>query len=117
MQYLLLINKPEERWRALSDDERTQWMARYEAHGKKMLEAGVMRGGAFLEPARSATTVRVRDGKKLLTDGPFAETEEQVAGAAIIEVENLDEALAWASSHPDAEWGSVEVRPVIPWDK
>ncbi len=57
----------------------------------------------------------MRAGKRLITDGPFAETAEQVAGVAILEVENLDQALEWAAGHPDAEWASVEVRPIEPW--
>jgi len=112
MRYLLLIQKNEAAWRALSDAERAGWTARYADYGKKMMEAGITRAGAILEHTDTATTVRVRDGKRLVTDGPFAETSEQVAGLTIIEVADLDEALRWAAGHPDAEWASVEVRPV-----
>jgi hypothetical protein len=90
--------------------------ARYAAYGQEMITAGILRGGAMLEPAEAATTVRVHDGKRLVTDGPFAETEEQIAGVAIIDVPDLDAALQWAAEHPDAEWASVEVRPIIEWD-
>jgi hypothetical protein len=116
MRYLLLINKNEAAYRALSDQERTALLARYEAYGRKMMSAGVLKGGAVLELTDTATTVRVRDGKRMLADGPFAETTEQVAGIAILEVANLDEAIEWAAGHPDAEWASVEVRPVVPWE-
>ena len=112
MRYLLLIQKNEAAWRALSDEERARWMARYTEYGKKMADAGIMRAGALLEHTESATTVRVRDGKRLVTDGPFAETSEQVAGLCVIDVPDLDEAIRWAAGHPDAEWASVEVRPV-----
>ena len=115
MKYLLLINKDEAKWRALGDAQRKSIEARYESYGRKMVEAGILRGGARLETTESATTVRVRDGKRMVTDGPFAETAEQIAGVAILEVKDLDEALDWAAGHPDAEWASVEVRPVMPW--
>jgi hypothetical protein len=117
VKYLLLINKDEAAWRALSDDERAAVAARYAAYGRKMMEAGVLRGGAMLEPVESATTVRVRGGKRMVTDGPFAETVEQIAGVAIMELDNLDQAIEWAAGHPDAAWASVEIRPIVPWDE
>lgn len=117
MRYLLLINKNEAAYRALSDDERKALLARYEAYGRKMMAAGILKGGAFLDLTDTATTVRVRNAKRLVADGPFAETAEQVAGIAIIEVANLDDALEWAAGHPDAEWASVEVRPIVPWQE
>lgn len=113
MRYVLLINKDEEAYRALSEEERESLHARYAAYGKKMMDAGILRGGAMLDGTETATTVRKREGRRLLTDGPFAETVEQIAGIGIIEVADLDEAIAWAADHPDAEWGSVEVRPVF----
>jgi hypothetical protein len=73
---------------------------------------GVLRGGARLRPSRDATTVRVRDGEVLLSDGPFAESKEQIGGTALIECENLDEAIEVASKHPVAEFGVIEVRPL-----
>jgi hypothetical protein len=115
MKYLLLINKDEAKYRALSEAEREALHARYADYGRKMVVAGVLRSGAMLEPVETATTVRVRDGRRLLTDGPFAETAEQIAGLAILEVKDLDEAIAWAAGHPDAAWASVEIRPIVPW--
>lgn len=85
---------------------------RYLAYGKKMTEAKILRGGAILEPVDTATTVRIRDGKRLVTDGPFAETIEQIAGVAILEIDDLDQAIEWAAGHPDAAWASVEIRPL-----
>ena len=115
MKYLLLINKDEARFRSLPDDEREALLARYADYGGSMIAAGVLRAGAVLRPSDTATTVRVRDGKRLITDGPFAETAEQIAGVAIIEVEDLNAALDWAAGHPDAAWASVEIRPLVPW--
>jgi hypothetical protein len=117
MKYLLLINKDEAAFRALTDDQRAEVMARYAAYGQKMVAANILRGGAMLEPVDTATTVRVRAGKQLVTDGPFAETVEQIAGIAILELDNLDQAIEWAAGHPDAEWASVEIRPIVPWEK
>jgi len=114
MRYALLINKNEEAWDKLDEAGRAAWLKRYAEWGNKAVAAGVMRGGAILEHTPSATTVRKREGKILVSDGPFVETTEQVAGVAFIEVANLDAALEWAASHPDAEWGSVEVRPIVP---
>lgn len=115
MRYLLLFNKDEAKFRALGDDDRAKLIARYERYGAEMVAAGVARAGSALEPSDAATTVRVREGKRVVTDGPFAETSEQLAGYCEIEVDNLDVALDWAAKHPDAEWASVEVRPVSVW--
>lgn len=117
MKYFLLINKDEAKYRALSAEERAGWNARYAAYGKKMIASGIVQSGAMLQPTDTATTVRVRAGRRLYTDGPFAETAEHIAGVCIIDVKNLDEALEWAANHPDAEWGSVEVRPIVEWDE
>jgi hypothetical protein len=114
MRYLLLIQKDEAKFNALPEAERAKLVERYMAWGKKLAQTGKVRAGGILEHTDSATTVRVRDGKRIVTDGPFAETAEQVAGFVIIEAANLDEALEWASAHPDAEWASVEVRPLTP---
>jgi hypothetical protein len=112
MRYLLLINKDEKKYDAMSDAQKKALEQRYLEWGLKAAKAGLMRGGAKLQHTPTATTVRVREGKRLVTDGPFAETTEQVAGIAFLECDNLDQALEWAASHPDAEWASVEVRPV-----
>ncbi|SHN42762.1 YciI family protein [Cryptosporangium aurantiacum] len=80
----------------------------------EMIERGVLYGGAGLRPPADATTIRVRDGEALLTDGPFAETREQIGGFCLIECADLDEAIEIASKHPAATYGSIEVRPLIP---
>src|SRR3954447_8779112 len=83
-----------------------------EAAGK----AGVLLGGDGLQPTATATTVRVRDGERLLTDGPDAETKEQLGGFYMLECKDLDEALAWAARIPEAKTGTIEVRPVMVYD-
>ena len=91
----------------------------YEAHGRfgqAATEAGVMRGGEGLQPTATATTVRVRDGETMLTDGPFAETREQLGGFYMIECGDLDEAVRWAAQIPEAGRGSIEVRPVMDYE-
>jgi hypothetical protein len=84
-----------------------------EAAGK----AGVMLGGDGLQPVATATTVRVRDGERLLTDGPYAETKEQLGGFYMLECKDLDEALSWAARIPEAQTGAIEVRPVLNYDE
>jgi hypothetical protein len=74
-------------------------------------------GGDGLQPAATATTVRVRDGERLLTDGPYAETKEQLGGFYMLECKDLDEALSWAARIPEAKTGSIEVRPVMVYDE
>src|SRR5271165_6374633 len=107
MQYLLLIYDNEKRWsQGYADDE----MAEYMAFGKEFAPA--IKGGNALQPTSTATTVRVRDGKRLTTDGPFAETKEQLAGYYLVEAANLDEAIAMAEKNPIAPYGSIEVRPI-----
>jgi len=115
MRYFMLINRNEPAYDQLTDAERQALHARYEAYGMKMMKSGIVQGGAMLEPTRTATTVRQRGGKRLITEGPFVENAEQICGAAIIDVKDLDEALEWAAGHPDAEFGSVEIRPVVAW--
>ena len=88
-------------------------MAEYNAYSQALTDAGVNQGGEALQPNPTATTVRVRDGRTMTTDGPFAETKEGLGGFYLIDVRDLDEALAWAARCPGAGYGSVEVRPVI----
>jgi hypothetical protein len=114
MQYMLLIYGAESSFAAMSEDALHKMYAGYMAVSKEMAEAGVMQGGAELLPVSSATTMRVRNGKALTTDGPFAETKEQLGGYYLIDVPNLDEALKWAAKIPSALDGSVEVRPLAP---
>ncbi len=113
MQYVLLICGDEDRLNnSPHAEERHQ---AWGAFSQELVAAGKIRGGERLRPAASATTVRLQRGQPLLTDGPFAETKEQLGGFYLIEAQDLDEAVAWAAKMPHLlDGGSVEVRPV--WD-
>lgn len=93
-----------------------QVMDEYNAFTKAIADAGVYRGGEALQPNPTATTVRVRDGKTLTTDGPFAETKEGLGGFYLLECADLDEALGWAAKCPGSWYGTVEVRPVVDFE-
>ena len=95
-----------------SAEENAAVMEAYNAFTSEAVEAGVMRGGEALEDAKTATSVRVRNGQTLVTDGPFAETKEEFGGYYLIEAPNLDEAIKWAAKIPGAVRGTIEVRPV-----
>jgi hypothetical protein len=114
VQYLLLIHDDERNWPALSEEERRDVVAEYLALTEEMRERSAFLGANRLAPTATASTVRVRDGEEVVTDGPFAETKEQLGGYYLIDVESLDEALEWAGRIPTARRGSVEVRPVAP---
>ena len=113
MQYMILIYDNEKAWADMSKTDGEKMHAEYMTYTQDMVKAGVMRSGDALKPTTTATTVRVRGGKTLNTDGPFAETKEQLGGYYLIDVGNLDEALAWAARCPGAKVGSIEVRPVM----
>jgi len=91
----------------------------FEAHGKfgeESRAAGVFVGGEGLQGASTATTVRVRDGERLLTDGPYAELKEQIGGYYLLDCKDLDDALNWAAKIPEATMGAIEVRPVMDYE-
>ena len=113
MQYLILIYGDEKQFAQMASTEAAQAMyAQYKQYNVDLAAAGVVRGGAELKPTSMATTVRVRNGKTQLTDGPFAETKEQLGGYYVIDVANLDEAVEWAARCPSAQGGSIELRPL-----
>jgi len=93
-----------------------QIMADYGKFGEEATAAGVMLGGNALEAVSTATSIRSRDGKTSLTDGPFAETKEQLGGYYLLECKDLDEATMWASKIPTAKYGTIEVRPIMVFD-
>ena len=109
MRYALLIYV--EQWDP-TPEQNLEVMEAYNAFTKDAADADVMRGGEALEDAKSATTVRVRNGQTLVTDGPFAETKEEFGGFYVVEAPNLDEAIKWAAKIPGAARGSIEVRPI-----
>jgi hypothetical protein len=114
MKYALLIYTDESTWGDYKPGESADMMAAYRRFGEEAGER--ILAGDGLQPTATATTVRVRDGERLLTDGPFAETREQLGGFYVIEAGSLDEALEWAAKIPGAQSGSVEVRPVIDYE-
>ncbi len=113
MQYVLLIYGNERSWNEMSEADKGQEFAEYMAFSKGLVETNQMRGGDALEPVNTAKSVRVRDGKMNVTDGPFAETKEQLGGYYLVEAKSIDEAVSIAAKIPGARTGVVEVRPVI----
>jgi len=111
MQYLALIYDEAGRWEALSDDERTAVYARYTAFAEEAGAAGVLADGGELAATTSATTVRVRDGETLVTDGPFVEAKEALGGYFLFECPSIEDAVDWAARIPGADHGAIEVRP------
>lgn len=112
MQYLLMIYSDEKAFASRTPEQMKQGMAAYEAYSEALKKAGVWVGGARLADTDTATTVKVRDGKPQVQDGPFADSKEQLGGYYLIEAKNLDEAIAWASRCPGASHGTMEVRPL-----
>jgi len=113
MRYMLLIYRDEKWWDEMSVQDRGVMYQEAVDYSEGFRPTGLYQGGAPLEPTRTATTVRMKGGKAVTTDGPFAETKEQLAGYSIVEAKDLDEALAFAARHPLVRAGfSIEVRPI-----
>lgn len=112
MKAMALIYGDATRWDSLSAEEREAVYAKYRAFSGEAEKAGVVLGGAELASTRDATTVRVRDGETLVTDGPYAEVKEALGGYYLFECETMDEAIDYAARIPGAEHGAIEVRPV-----
>ena len=113
MKYLLMDYVGESGWPQLSKEEQSHWLGAYRAYLQAMTEAGVLKHSSGLQPTSTATTVRIRYGKTHVQDGPYADSKEQLGGFYLIEVADLDAALAWAARSPTALHGIVEVRPVF----
>jgi hypothetical protein len=113
MQYLLLIYRNEAELVKMDATARQAMTAEYGAFTQSIIQSGHFKAGDGLQPTTTATTVRVREGKTLTTDGPFAETREQLGGYYLVEAKDLDTALAVAARIPGAKTGSIEVRPVM----
>lgn len=113
MQYLLMIYQNEAEYGNTDPAERQKMSAEYGAFTQSIIQSGNFKAGDALQPSTTATTVRVRDGKTLTTDGPFAETREQLGGYYLVEARDLDAALAIAARIPGARTGSIEVRPIL----
>lgn len=113
MRYMLLIHDEEANWGRLSEAERAGLMAEFRQFTQDIQASGQFIGGARLQPVSTATSVKVRDGKRLVIDGPFAETREQLGGYYLVDVPNLDDAIALAARIPSARLGTIEVRPLV----
>jgi hypothetical protein len=111
MRYALLIHYPQPAVVTLSEETIKQGMAAFQAYAKALDDAGVLLSAEVLQTVANATSVSMKNGKLEVQDGPFADTKEAFAGTFMIEVPNLDAALAWAEKCPAAYWGTVEIRP------
>jgi hypothetical protein len=114
MKYLLLIYENEASFAGLSEAEQGQVFQEYMDYSNRIRKSGNYIAGQALQPISTATTVRVKNGKTITTDGPFAETREQLGGFYMVEAKDLDEAITLAAGIPGARTGSIEVRPILP---
>jgi hypothetical protein len=117
VKYMAIIYNDESLYANATPEDIGAIFAAHGEFGEAAGKAGVMLGGDGLQPVATATTVRVRDDERLLTDGPYAETKEQLGGFYLLECKDLDEALVWAARIPEAKTGAVEVRPVMVYDE
>jgi hypothetical protein len=117
VKYACLIYSSEEAWEQLPPEGRAEVYERYAELERELVAGKRLVRGAELQPITTATTVRVRDGETIVTDGPFAETREQLGGFLVLECADMDEAVAWAARIPSAERGAVEVRPASPHEE
>jgi len=117
MKYAFTIYGDESRRESASEEDLQAVSQAYGAVTQEMNEKGVFLAGDGLYPTQTATTVRVREGDREVTDGPFAETKEQLGGFYVLDVKDLDEAIEWAAKIPGSQFGSVEIRPVLVYDE
>jgi hypothetical protein len=113
MRYALLIYASEQDWASQTEEQAQAQFQDYMAFTKDIVDRGIMQSGEALQATATATTVRVRNGETLSTDGPFAETKEQLGGYYVIEAKDLDEAIEVAARIPDVRRGSIEIRPIM----
>jgi hypothetical protein len=113
MKYLLLIYQDEQAWHKLGEAERQDIYGEYRALREELQSAGTFLDGSQLQPAATAASIRIRDGEALVTDGPFAETHEQLGGYFLVEAKTPDDAIAVAKRIPSARMGTVEVRALV----
>lgn len=113
MNYMLLIYTNGSEAPEYTPEQRQAWVQSWFDYRAEAEAAGVFETNYGLQPVSDATTVRVRDGKTLTTDGPFAETHEQLGGCFVLDCKDLDEAIRWAAKNPGARFGSIEIRPVV----
>jgi len=116
MKFLLSIYTDESRWEQARPEDIAQVMDAYNAFTQEVRDRGIHVAGEGLQGSDTAATVRVRDGERLITDGPFAETKEQLGGFYLLECKDRDEAIEWAAKIPGAQVGAIEVRPVMDYE-
>jgi hypothetical protein len=116
MRYMLLLFGDESSWANMSEEEGAAVMAAYDRYYEEATKAGVFVSGEGLQPTATATTMRIVGGERVLNDGPFAETKEQLGGFYVLECKDLDDALAWAERCPASGNGAIEIRPVIDYE-
>lgn len=117
MQFALLIYESQEAWATRNKDVTDPYIGAWRAYYRALIDSGVYVGGDPLEVPETGTTVTIKDGKRHVQDGPYADTKEQLAGFMVLELPSLDEALNWAARCPTASAGAVEVRPLAPESK
>jgi hypothetical protein len=117
MKYAFTIYGDEAGREAASEEDRAAMAQAYGALTQEMQDKGVLVAGEGLYPTQTATTVRVRDGERSVTDGPFAETKEQLGGFYVLDCNDLDDAIDWAAKIPGSQFGSIEIRPVMVFDE
>jgi hypothetical protein len=116
MKFMLLLWGDESQWEGASQEEAAAEMGRWEDYSAQLVAAGAMVSGEGLQPSATSRTLRIENGERVVTDGPFAETKEALGGFYVIECASIEDALEWASKVPSAERGATEVRPVIDYE-
>jgi hypothetical protein len=117
MKFMLLLWGDESQWADMSEEEAAAEMARWEDYTNQLIAAGVLVSGEGLQASATSKTLRIENGERVVTDGPFAETKEQLGGFYVVECESFDDAIEWASKVPSAEQGPTEIRPVIAYEE
>ena len=117
MKFMLLLCGDEGQWADMSEEEAAAEMERWSDYSNQLIAAGAMVSGEGLQAGATSRTLRIDDGERIVTDGPFAETKEQLGGFYVIECASMDEALDWAAKVPSADQGATEVRPVIAYEE
>jgi len=117
MKYMLNIYGDMSEYEDLTPEQNAEVMQAYDAFWQEASKSGVILAGEALEQPETATAVKVRDGERLVTDGPFPETKEQLGGFYLVECKDLDEAIEWAAKIPGAQNGTIEVRPVVNFEQ
>lgn len=117
MKFMLLIHGDEQAMMAATQVDNAGMSPDYAAYNAALIKAGAMLAGDRLRPTTTATSIRIRDGKTEVVDGPYAETKEQFAGYFMIDADSLDQAVAWAQRCPSSRFGTIEIRPIVDTSK